>query len=332
MRAQTLSDFGGPEVFKLAEVADPPQPGAGEVLIKLAAASVNPVDTKLRGGGRDIAPEAPTVLGCDGAGTVAAVGAGVSRFKEGDPVFGCMGGVKGHGGTYAEYILADQRLLAPKPANLDMREAAALPLVTITAAEALQRSQVGGGTTLLIRGGAGGVGHVAIQLAKARGARVVASVSSADKAELAQRLGADAAPNYREQSAEAIVQEQTGGDGFQAVFDATGRDDLPGAFAYAGVNGQVAAIVTAYTTDLSQMHAKGLSLHGVFMLLPMLTGRGKEAHTEILENARDLAEAGRLRPHLDGERFTLDTLPQAHEHLESGKAVGKIVVDIDVQG
>jgi NADPH2:quinone reductase len=330
MRAQTLTAFGGSDAFKLDEVADPPKPGDGQVLIKLAAASVNPVDTKLRGGGREIAPEAPTILGCDGAGTVAAVGPGVSRFREGDAVFGCMGGVKGHGGTYAEYILADQRLVAPKPANLDMREAAALPLVTITAAEALQRSQVAGDTTLLIRGGTGGVGHVAVQLAKARGAHVVATVSSEEKAELARRLGADAAPNYRERSAEQIVQQETGGAGFDAVFDATGRDDLPGAFSFARVQGQIAAIVTAYTTDLSPMHAKGLSLHAVFMLLPMLTGQGKEAHTEILENARDLAEAGRLRPHLDAEHFTLETVPQAHDRLESGQAVGKLVIDIDV--
>ena len=330
MRAQTLTAFGGTDVFKLAEVADPPQPGEGQVLIKLAAASVNPVDTKLRGGGREIAPEPPTILGCDGAGTVTAVGPGVSRFREGDAVFGCMGGVKGHGGTYADYILADQRLIAPKPANLDMREAAALPLVTITAAEALQRSQVAGDSTVLIRGGAGGVGHIGVQLAKARGAHVVATVSSAEKAALAKQLGADAAPNYHEVSVEEIVERETGGAGFDAVFDATGRDDLPGAFSFARVNGQVAAIVTAFTTDLSQMHAKGLSLHGVFMLLPMLTGQGKEAHTEILENARDLAEAGRLRPHLDAERFTLETLPQAHDRLESGQAVGKVVVDIDV--
>lgn len=330
MRAQTLSDFGGTDVFKLDEVPDPPQPGEGQVLIKLAAASVNPVDTKLRAGGREIAPEPPGVLGCDGAGTAAAVGPGVSRFKEGDAVFGCMGGVKGHGGTYAEYILADQRLVAPKPDALDMREAAALPLVTITAAEALQRSQVAGDTTLLIRGGTGGVGHVAVQLAKARGAKVVATVSSAEKAELARQLGADAAPIYTEQSSEAIVQAHSGGAGFDAVFDATGGDDLPGAFAFARINGHVSAIVTAFTTDLSQMHAKGLSLHAVFMLLPMLTGQGKEAHTEILENARYLAEAGRLRPHLDAERFTLETVPQAHARLESGKAVGKIVVDIDV--
>ncbi|MBK1670788.1 quinone oxidoreductase [Rhodovibrio sodomensis] len=330
MRAQTLTAFGGTDVFKLAEVADPPRPGPGAVLIKLAAASVNPVDTKLRAGGRDIAPASPTVLGCDGAGTVAAVGDGVGRFKEGDAVFGCMGGVKGHGGTYAEYILADQRLIAPKPGNLDMREAAALPLVTITAAEALQRSQVAGDSTLLIRGGTGGVGHIGVQLAKARGAHVVATVSSAEKAELAQRLGADAAPNYHELSTEQIVDRHTGGAGFDAVFDATGRDDLPGAFAFARVNGQIAAIVTAFTSDLSQMHGKGLSLHAVFMLLPMLTGQGKEAHTEILENARDLAESGRLRPHLDAERFTLDTLPQAHDRLESGQAIGKVVIDIDV--
>lgn len=328
MRAQTITDFGGPEVFQLAEVADPPQPGPGQVLVKIAAASVNPVDTKLRGGGRDIAPAMPAVLGCDCAGWVEAVGPQVTRFQAGDAVYGCVGGVKGHGGTYADYILADARLLAPKPAALDMREAAALPLVTITAAEGLERAGLQETQTVLIRGGAGGVGHVAIQLAKARGAVVAATVSTAQKAELATALGADAAPNYTEESTEAIVARLAGGKGFDVVFDATGGQDLPGALAFARPNGQVATVVTAFTADLSLAHAKGLSIHAVFMLLPMLTGEGKDAHTRILEQARALADQGRLRPRLDPNRFTLDTVPEAHRHLESGRAIGKIVVDV----
>jgi NADPH2:quinone reductase len=330
MRAQTLNDFGGPEMFQLAEVPDPPRPGAGQVLIKIAAASVNPVDTKLRAGGREIAPDPPRVLGCDCAGWIAAAGPGVSRFSAGDAVYACPGGVKGHGGTYAQYILADERLVAPKPANLDMREAAALPLVTITAAEGLARANLHEGDHLLVRGGAGGVGHVAIQLAKARGAQVTATVSSDAKAELACRLGADAAPNYTQQSTEQIVQERTQGRGFDVVFDATGADDIPGALAFARTKGNVATIVTAYTCDLSQMHAKGLSLHAVFMLLPMLTGEGKEVHTQILDHARERAERGELRPVLDDKRFTLETVPDAHARLESGQAMGKVVVDIDL--
>jgi len=172
MRAQIIDAFGEPDVFRMATLPDP-QPGPGEVVVALAATTVNPVDYKIRRHGPSIAPALPAVLGCDVAGTVVAVGADVTAFKVGDEVYGCAGGVAGvSGGSYAEHIAADARLLARKPATLSLREAAALPLVTITAWEGLDRAGVGAGTTVLIHGGAGGVGHVAIQLAKARGATV----------------------------------------------------------------------------------------------------------------------------------------------------------------
>ena len=327
MKAQLIDDFGSPAVFRLADVAAP-EPGRGEVLVRVVAASVNPVDTKIRALGPEIAPALPAILGCDAAGTVAAVGAGVTDFAVGDAVFGCIGGVRDHGGTYAEYIVADARLLAHKPASLDFRQAAALPLVTITAAEGLDRAGLAQGQSVLIRGGAGGVGHVAIQLAKARGAYVVATVSNAEKARLAADLGADATPDYTRETAESIVAAHTDGAGFDVVLDATGGFDLEGALALARPNGQVSTIVAMLTADLTQAHAKGLSIHAVFMLLPMLTGRGRAAHGRILADARALVESGRLRPHLDPHRFALSEVPAAHRHLESGQAIGKIVIDV----
>lgn len=331
MRAQIIRSFGEPDVFEAAELPDP-TPAKGEVLVRIEAASVNPVDYKLRRYGPPIAPNLPAVLGCDLAGTVVAVGDGVDRFGPGDAVYGCAGGVRGLSGTYAEMISTDARLLAKRPESLSAREAAALPLVTITAWEGLfDRASVGEGDDVLVHGGAGGVGHVAIQLAKARGARVFTTVSSEEKGRIARDLGADETINYREESVTEYVARLTGGRGFDVVYDATGGSDLATSLAAARLNGQVVTIVSTYSADLTEMHYKGLSLHVVFMLIPMLHDVDREHHGEIMEEAARLADRGILRPLVDSERFSLDEIADAHRRLEGGEAVGKIVIDIQTE-
>lgn len=329
MRAMIIRGFGGPERFEMVELPDP-VPAVGQVLVRQHATSVNPVDYKVRQNGPPFAPELPAVLGCDIAGTVEAVGEGVDRFAIGDAVYGCGGGVRGMGGAYAELIAADAALLATKPKSLDWRGSAALPLVTITAWEGLERAGVGEGTSVLIHGGAGGVGHVAIQLAKVLGATVAATISSPQKAEVAGGLGADVTIDYRRTPVDAYVAEHTGGRGFDVVFDATGGSDIAKSFEAARLNGQVVTIVSQYSADLSPMHVKGLSLHVVFMLIPMIHGLqdGRARHGRIMRDATALADAGRLRPLVDPKRFTLAELADAHRHAESGAAVGKVVIDI----
>lgn len=328
MKAQIIRSFGGPEVFEAAELPDP-KPGPGEVLVRIHAASVNPVDYKLRRAGPAIAPDLPAVLGCDIAGTVLEVGESVADFVVGDEVYGCAGGVKGMPGAYAELMAADARLLAMKPGTLSMREAAALPLVTITAWEGLHdRAKLKGGQTVLVHGGAGGVGHVALQLAKYHGAKVATTVSSAEKAKVARELGADETINYREESVEQYVGRITQGEGFDVVYDATGGDQIATSFEAARLNGQVVTIVSQYEADLTLMHVKGLSLHVVFMLIPMLHNRGREHHGMILREAASLADTEQLRPRLDERRFALADVADAHRHLEGGHAVGKVVIDI----
>ena len=329
MKAQIIRAFGGAELFEETTLPDP-EAGAGEVLVRVHASSVNPVDYKVRTAGPEaIAPELPAVLGCDIAGEVIALGADVSDFKIGDAVYGCAGGVKGMPGAYAELFAADARLRAHKPKSLDMREAAALPLVTITAWEGLfDRANLAAGQSVLVHGGAGGVGHAAIQLAKARGAKVFATVSSAAKGRIARDLGADDVINYRDESVEQYVARLTDGEGFDLVYDATGGDQLELSFEAAKVSGQVVTIVSQFTSDLTLMHIKGLSLHVVFMLIPMLHDMEREAHGKLLREAGEMAVAGKFRPLLDERRFALAEVADAHRHLESGQALGKVVIDI----
>ncbi|MBI2380420.1 MAG: zinc-binding dehydrogenase [Gammaproteobacteria bacterium] len=295
MQAVVLPAWGGAELFQIRDI-ERPVPGPGQV------------------------------LGCDMAGDVVELGPGVDGFATGDAVYGSVGGFAGLGGTYAQYVLADTRLLAPKPRNLDWRQAAALPLVGLTAWEALERSGLKAGERILILGGTGGVGHVAVQLAKALGAEVTASLSSPAKAELALDLGADHAIDYRTEGLEAGVARLTGGLGYDLVFDTTGGSDLGPAFAAARLNGRIATIVAHFTADLTPMHLKGLSLHAVFMPIPLLHGIGREVHGRILRQLTQLAEAGRLKPLLDPESYGLAQLGEAQRRLEAGQALGKLVI------
>ena len=328
MKALVLKQFGEPDHFELREVPDP-EPKPGEVLVRVAATSVNPVDCKLRRGGSPIAPELPAILGMDVAGTVEAVGEGVTGLEVGDAVYGCAGGLRGMPGALAERMTADARLLAPKPESLSFREAAALPLVSITAWEALiDRLAISPGDDCLVYGGTGGVGHVGVQLAKAWGARVSTTASSDEKVAIARDLGADQVIDYRRESPAEYVARLTKGEGFPVIFDTVGGANLERAFEAAAVGGRIASIVTRQSYDLSGPMSKGLSLHIVFMLLPLIHDRGRAHHGEILRRLGNLVAAGRVRPLLDERRFGLAEAGEAHRHLESGAAVGKVVVEV----
>lgn len=327
MKAQLLQTYGDTPDFRLTDTGVPAVK-PGHVLVRVAATSVNPIDIKIRKMKPAFAPTLPAILGMDVAGTVEAVGEGVSNLKPGDEVFGCAGGLADMPGALAEYMLADARLLALKPANLSMAQAAALPLVTITAWDALfDRARIRAGQFVLIHAGTGGVGHVAVQLAKSCGARVATTVSTADKAMLARSLGADEIINYREERPEEYVARLTGGRGFDIVFDTVGGANLDASFLAAGQGGTVVSTNTRSTHDLSLLHAKALTLSVVFMLLPLITGQGRERHGEIMAQAAALAQSGKLGPHL-GTTFPLEDIAKAHEFLDSGRAVGKVVIQV----
>lgn len=329
MKAKHLQGLGAKQPFETLNIENR-TPRANEVAIRVHAASVNVVDTKIRAGMRDLAPDAPIILGCDAAGIVEAVGDGVHEFAPGDAVYGCIGGVKGRDGSYAERMIADARLLAHKPDRLNFRQAAALPLVAITAWEALiDRLDIRPGELVLVHGGTGGVGHIGVQLAKASGAIVHATVSSEEKAKIARQLGADATINYRGEQVSAYVDRLTGGKGYDAVFDTVGGPNIAPSLEALAVNGRCASIVSLETApDLTPLHLKNASLHLVFMLIPMLTDKGLEAHGHILRRLAAMVDSGLVEPLLDMHRFGFDEIAKAHEHLSSGAATGKVVIDI----
>ena len=329
MKAQLIKKFGDPTVFELSEISKPDlKPGS--VLIKVYATSVNQIDCKIRSGAVDaIAPDFPAILHGDVAGMIEAVSPEVTNFKVGDEVYGCVGGLKGSGGALAEFILADAKLISKKPKSLSMLEAAALPLVSITAWEALfEKAKLTNKNNILIHGGVGGVGHIAVQLAKWCGAKVYTTVLKQEDFSLAKSLGADEVINAKEENVEKYVTRLTGDRGFDIVFDTVGGQNLDKSFIAAGINGSVVTTAARSTHDLTPMHNKALSLSSVFMLLPILKNHGRETHGKILSEIAKIVDSGQLKPMIDSHKFTLETISEAHALLESGKAQGKVVLSV----
>ena len=324
MKALVLDAPGAP--FRLREVPRP-TPQAGQVLIRIHASGVNPLDVKIREGAAAHARQTlPAILGLDLAGVVEELGPGVERFRRGDEVYGMAGGVGGVPGSLAEYAAVDAALLARKPRNLSMVEAAALPLIVITAWEGLiDRGNVRPGETVLVQGGAGGVGHAAIQIAHAKGARVFATYRG-DRAAFVASLGAtpiDAAIAVEDQ-----VTRHTAGRGFDLVYDTIGGAALDASFAAVRRHGQVVSCLGWGSHSLAPLSFKGATYSGVFTLLPLLTGEGRDRHGEILAAATELVEARQLVPNVDPRRFALETIADAHAAIAERTARGKIVISI----
>lgn len=326
MRAMVINQTGGVEVFQATDLPLP-NPAKGQVRIKVKASSLNPLDIKIRSGAVAAGPDFPAILGLDVGGIIDAIGEDVTQFKIGDAVIGCAGGLKGTQGALADYMLADARLLSLAPNNLSLEKASVLPLVFLTAYDALvEKTQLKAGQSILIHGGTGGVGHVAIQLVKALKAKVFTSVSSPEKAKLAKQLGADVVINYREQTPESYLKEFTNNQGFDVVFDTVGGEVLNQSFLAAKNNGQVVSINTRSAHDLSQLHSKALSLHVVFKALPLLTGEGRDAETKKLAYMCQLIENNQLNPLIASQQFGFHQIAAAHTYLESGQARGKVLL------
>jgi NADPH:quinone reductase len=323
MQAAVLDAANAP--FQVRSIARPVA-GAGQVLVKIAASGVNPLDTKIYAGQAAHARHPlPGILGMNLAGTVEAVGPGVKSFARGDEVYGMTGGVGGLQGSLAQYAAVDADLLARKPTNLPMRESASLPLNIITAWEGLvDRADVQAGETVLVHGGAGGVGHLAVQIARARGAKVFATGSPKDKSYI-EGLGATFI-DYTIPVADYVGQH-SGSRGFDLVYDTVGGAVLDASFHAVARFGHVVSALGWGTHALAPLSFKSATYSGVFTLLPMLSGEGRAHHGQILREAAVLIEAGKIATRIDPRRFTLATALDAHQALKDKTAQGRVVVD-----
>lgn len=324
MRAAVLTAFGTP--LQIREIPDP-APGPHEVLVRIMASGVNPLDIKIRRGEAGHAKMAPpAILGIDMAGVVEAVGAQVDQFRVGDEVFGMTGGVGGVAGSLAELAAVDARLIAHKPPALSMYQAAALPLGFITSWEGLvDRAGVTAGQQVLIHGGAGGVGFLAVQIALSRGAQVFATGGPSSQ-EAIRQVGATPI-DYTTRAVDDYVDEYTGGEGFDIVVDNVGGATLDASFgAVKRYTGHVVSALGWGTHSLAPLSFRGATYSGVFTLMPLLTGRGREHHGHIVSQAAALADSGRLIPRMNSTTFTLDKVNDAHAVVENGSATGKVIV------
>lgn len=327
--AIVTTDKGGADVLKLQQVELAWPRGPSDVLVELRAAALNPADVFFRQLGGYLSGPDPFVLGHDGMGVVREVGSAVTRVRPGDRVCFCNGGIGGAMGTYAEAAVVPDWQLARVPDAVDDATAAALPLVAITCWESLyERAAVKPGEFVLIHGGAGGTGHVAVQLAALRGARVAATVSSAEKARIVTELGAEMPINYREADFADAALGWSGG--LQVAFDNAGAEVMQKTYRAMAPYGRVVTLMGVAPDDADlNAYNLNLTLHNVMMLTPMwkgLTQRLKD-QAEIVEKALELVAQGRLKLRLS-ESFALADVGKAHSFLESGKATGKVTLRI----
>lgn len=322
MRAMVGTAFGGPEVLGEREIPDP-TPGEHDLLIEVRASALNPVDLKIRSGELRFGRKAPFVLGHDCSGVVRAVGAAVRGFRPGDEVFASAS--LGRDGANAEFVCVDSRSAAFKPHGIGHLEAAVLPLAGITAWEALfERARLTAGETLLVHGGAGGVGHLAVQLGQHAGARVIATARRPESLKCCAALGVDLAIDASREDFRERVREATRGRGCDVVLDTVGGEVFERSLDSLALNGRLVALLPASSPRLGEaLFGKNASVHFEFMGVPTLYGVRPESQGRILRHVARLVESDALEP-IVSQSFALRELALAHRALESGRTIGKL--------
>lgn len=331
MKAIYFETGGSIDVLNFGDFKDPDQCYGSQVLVRNIAAGINPIDIKIR-----IAPDRfpvtfPVIPGCDGAGIVEAIGPDVKHFKPGDEVYYSQPGFNQRQGTYAEYTVVDESLLAKKPSSLSFYQAAAAPLVLITAWEALHdRICISSKQTILIHAGAGGVGHVAIQLAKLAGAKVITTVSNEEKAVFAQRLGADKIINYKTQDVVNETKKWTNDKGVDSVFDTVGPPVLQNSIKCVKNYGDVVTILQPPAEmNWSEARLRNIRFSFELMLTPIILDLDevKRHQSEILRRCAVLFDEGKL--HIEvAKQFDLIEAASAQQYLEQQHPIGKLVLII----
>ncbi|QKT02380.1 zinc-dependent alcohol dehydrogenase family protein [Ectothiorhodospiraceae bacterium 2226] len=330
MKAIVMTTAGGPEVLQPRTLPKPHIQRPNQILVRLRAAGTNPVDTKLRSRGTYFPDRMPAVLGCDGSGVVEACGPQVARFRVGDEVYFCAGGIGDEQGTYAEYVVLDERHAAIKPVSLSFAEAAVAPLVAITAWESLHdRGRIGEGMRVLIHGGAGGVGHVAIQLARVAGAAVATTVGNEEKADLAHRWGAEHVIHYKHEDFVQSARAWTNDQGVDLALDTVGGATFAATMAAVKVYGDVVTLLQPAEMDWKEARLRNLRVSYELMLTPMYyqMEAARAYQARILEQCARLFDTGQLRIHL-GATLPLGEAAEAHRRIERGH-LGKLALLMD---
>ena len=329
MKAIFFEQGGSVSVLQYGNIPFSSQCGEYQVLVRLRAIGINPIDIKIRSAPDRFPVTFPVIPGCDGAGIVETVGRQVQNCKPGDEVYFSQPGFNDRQGTYAEYALVDAHLVATKPASLTFQQAAAAPLVAITAWEALHdRARINRGQTVLIHAGAGGVGHIAIQLAKLAGATVATTVSNDEKAEFVKHLGADKIINYRTHDVVDEIIQWTSGQGVDIAFDTVGGSVLQQCFRCVKCYGDVVTILQPSTdTSWSDARLRNVRFSFELMLTPVLLELedAKSHQADILRQCASLFDDDRLSIHV-ARIFDLAEAANAQQCLEQDHPMGKLVL------
>ncbi|MGR8999210.1 MAG: zinc-dependent alcohol dehydrogenase family protein [Gammaproteobacteria bacterium] len=330
MKAILMTAIGDADVLKFQDIKEPEISEKTQIKVRLQAAGINPVDTKIRSNGVFYDQALPAVLGCDGAGIVVETGPEASKFKIGDEVWFCNGGLGREQGNYAEYTVIDERWVSLSPKTFSFIEAAAAPLVLITAWGSLfDRGGLQAGQTVLIHAGAGGVGHVAIQLAKLKGAKVITTVNSGQKADFVKSLGADEAVIYTPNGFADEVNDLTRGRGADLVFDTVGPAVFKESIAVTAHFGRLVTLLDPGELNLGEARMRNLLIGFELMLTPMLRDlpEARDKHVEILNQCAQWADNGLLKLHVS-KQLSLSEAAVAHKLIEAGHTIGKVVLSV----
>lgn len=336
MRALVMDAPGGPEVLQVREISKPRIETPHDVLVKVVAAGVNPADWQNRKSGQRPDPGAetgaPTILGIDGVGVIEDIGDAVQGIKVGDEVWYIDGGYPGNPGSYAEYKLVDGAYVSRKPKSMDFVQAAALPVVGLTAWEAVfDKGKVKAGDHVLVHGGAGGLGHIAIQYLSSTGARVATTVSNEVKADFALALGAEVAILYRSQDVKTELRTWSGQDGADVVFDFVGHDNFARSFEHVTPYGRlVNTVVSDWPSGGNELAEwRNLDVSFVNIGLPQIArDHGHRLRqVKVLDAIAEMVDRGQLRAHID-RVVSLDGVGEAHRALEAGETLGRVVLKI----
>jgi NADPH2:quinone reductase len=325
MRAVIAAGKGGPEILEIVE-RPVPQPAEGEILVRIAAAGVNRPDVVQRQGHYPPPPGAPDILGLEIAGEVVAMGPGASRFPEETPVMALVAG-----GGYAEYAVVHETNALPVPAGLSMAEAAAVPETYFTVwTNVFERGRLQPGEAFLVHGGTSGIGTTAIQLAKAFGAKVIATAGSPEKCDACLTLGADLAINYREADFVRGVKDVTGGRGADVILDMVGGSYIQRNYEAAAQDGRIVQIAFMQggkaEVDFRRLMMKRLTHTGSTLRARSVAEKAAIARA-LEERVLPLLAQGRCRPVMDST-FPLEAVRDAHARMDGGEHIGKIVLTL----